>query len=38
MRNLWAFLAKYHHWFLFVLLEVICAVLLFRFNSGWQGV
>ena len=36
MRNLWAFLAKYHHWFLFVLLEVICAVLLFRFNS-YQG-
>lgn len=36
MRNLWAFLAKYHHWFLFVLLEVVCAILLFRFNS-YQG-
>ena len=36
MRNLWAFLAKYHHWFLFVLLEVVSAILLFRFNS-YQG-
>lgn len=36
MRNLWAFLVKYHHWFLFVLLEAICAVLLFR-NNSYQG-
>ena len=36
MRNLLAFIAKYHHWFLFVILEVICAVLLFRYNS-YQG-
>lgn len=36
MRNLIAFFAKYHHWFLFALLEIICAVLLFRYNS-YQG-
>lgn len=36
MRNLLEFLAKYHHWFLFVILEVISMTLLFRFNS-YQG-
>ena len=36
MRNLLAFLAKYKHWFVFILLEVICFVLLFRFNN-FQG-
>ena len=36
MRNLLAFLDKYNHWFLFVLLEVVSAVLLFRYNS-YQG-
>lgn len=36
MRNLIAFFAKYHHWFLFAVLEIICAVLLFRYNS-YQG-
>lgn len=36
MRNLLAFLAKNKHWFLFVFLEVISFVLLFRFNS-YQG-
>ncbi len=36
MRNLIAFLAKYYHWLLFLLLEVASAVLLFRFNS-YQG-
>ena len=36
MRNLLAFIAKYNQWFLFVILEVICAVLLFRYNS-YQG-
>lgn len=36
MRNLIEFLAKYNHWFLFVLLEVLSLVLLFRFNS-YQG-
>lgn len=36
MRNLLAFLAKYNHWFVFILLEVICFVLLFKFNN-FQG-
>lgn len=36
MRNLIAFFAKYHHWFLFAVLEIICCVLLFRYNS-YQG-
>ncbi len=36
MRNLLAFLAKYNHWLVFILLEVISFVLLFRFNS-FQG-
>lgn len=36
MRNLLAFLAKYNHWFVFILLEVICFVLLFRYNN-FQG-
>lgn len=36
MRNLLAFLAKYNHWFVFILLEVISFALLFRFNS-FQG-
>jgi rod shape-determining protein MreC len=36
VKNLIAFLAKYHHWLLFVLLEVVSAVLLFSYNS-YQG-
>jgi len=36
MHNLLDFLQKYHHWFLFVLLEVISGVMLFRYNS-YQG-
>jgi Cell shape-determining protein len=36
LKNLLAFLAKYHHWLLFGLLEVISMVLLFRYNS-YQG-
>ena len=36
MRNLLAFLAKYHHWLLFVVLEVVSVVLLFQYNS-YQG-
>ena len=36
MRNLLNFLLKYNHWFLFLLLEIISFVLLFRFNS-YQG-
>lgn len=38
MRNLLDFLLKYNHWFLFILLEVICFVLLFRFNNYQQSV
>lgn len=33
MHNLVEFLAKYNHWFLFVILEVISMVLLFQFNN-----
>lgn len=36
MGNLIAFLSKYHHWFLFLLLEAVSMVLLFRFNN-YQG-
>ena len=36
MHNLLEFLAKYNHWFLFVVLEVVSFVLLFQFNS-YQG-
>lgn len=36
MQNLLEFLQKYHHWFLFVLLEIVSLVLLFRYNS-YQG-
>ena len=36
MKNLIAFLTKYYHWLLFLLLEVASAVLLFRYNS-YQG-
>lgn len=36
MQNLLEFFQKYHHWFLFVLLEVISLVLLFQYNS-YQG-
>lgn len=36
MKNLLAFLTKYHHWLLFILLEVVSVVLLFRYNS-YQG-
>ncbi len=36
MRNLIEFLAKYHYWFLFLVLEAIALVLVFRFNS-YQG-
>lgn len=33
MNNLLDFLTRHHHWFLFVLLEVISAVLLFQYNT-----
>ena len=36
MRNLLDFLARHNHWFLFVLLEVVSFVLLFKYNS-YQG-
>ena len=36
MRNLLDFLARHNHWFVFVLLEFISAVLLFKYNS-YQG-
>jgi rod shape-determining protein MreC len=36
MRNLLEFLTKYNYWFVFLLLEIISFVLLFRFNS-YQG-
>ena len=36
MRNLLDFLSRHNPWFVFVLLEVISAVLLFRYNS-YQG-
>lgn len=38
MRNLLDFLIKYNYWFLFILLEVVCFGLLFRFNHYQQGV
>ncbi len=38
MRNLLNFLWKYNYWFLFLLLEVIGFVLLFRFNNYQQSV
>jgi rod shape-determining protein MreC len=36
MRNLLDFLKNYHHWFLFIFLEVISGFMLFKFNS-YQG-
>ena len=36
MRNLLDFIAKYNHWFLFILLEVTSFALLFQYNS-YQG-
>jgi rod shape-determining protein MreC len=36
MHNLLAFLTKYYHWFIFLFLEVISGVMLFRYNS-YQG-
>ena len=36
MRNILDFLIKYSHWALFILLQLIAAILLFRFNS-FQG-
>lgn len=36
MRNLLDFIAKYYHWLLFAVLEVVSLTLLFRFNN-YQG-
>ena len=36
MHNLTEFLAKHNHWFVFLMLEVVSMVLLFRYNS-YQG-
>lgn len=36
MRNLIEFLARYSHWFVFIILEVLSLVLLFQYNS-YQG-
>ena len=36
MHNLLEFFAKYNHWFVFVILEVVSFVLLFQYNS-YQG-
>jgi len=36
MSNLLDFLYKYHHWLVFILLEVVSVVLLFQYNS-YQG-
>ena len=33
MRNLLDFLKTYHHWFIFIFLEIISGVLLFQYNS-----
>ena len=38
MNNLLDFLSRHYHWFLFVFLEVICAVLLFQYNNYQSSV
>ena len=38
MRNLLDFLYKYHHWLVFILLEVVSVVLLFQYNSYQSSV
>lgn len=38
MRNLLNFILKYNYWFLFVFLETISVVLLFRFNKYQQSI
>ena len=38
MRNLLDFLAKYYHWLIFLLLEVVSFVLLFQFNHYQNSV
>ena len=38
MRNLLEFLQRYHHWFLFVVLEILSVILLFQYNSYQNSV
>lgn len=38
MHNLTEFLAKHNHWFVFLVLEVVSMVLLFRYNSYQDSV
>lgn len=38
MRNLLEFLAKYNHWLLFLLLETVSVVMLFKYNSYQSSV
>ena len=38
MRNLLNFLLRYNYWFLFLALEAVAAILLFRFNHYQQSV
>lgn len=38
MRNLIEFLSHHHHWFIFVLLEAISFILLFRYNNYQNSV
>lgn len=38
MHNLFDFIAKHHHWLLFLALEVVSFVLLFRFNNYQRSV
>lgn len=38
MRNLLDFIARYYHWFMFVILEVASIVLLFKYNSYQSSV
>lgn len=38
MRNLIEFLAKYNHWFVFAILEVVSLILLFQYNSYQNSV
>lgn len=38
MRNLLNFLAKYNYWFLFIFLEIVSCILLFRYNNYQQSI
>ena len=38
MRNLLDFLYKYHHWLIFLILEVVSVVMLFQYNSYQNSV